>query len=323
MPRLRTHPPGLPGSLRPGHHRQGGAPSCARPERGNAASGRAKTPLKPVAFATGSRGRAPSCARPDTAGAASGRANTAFATGRVTGRAPRRKSGNRRAPTFRSRKTLKPVASRPGRAQSSSLAWFDGARDSRRRDARRSVGCGLAARRRYIVVAADARPRPAAPGLTLLEAATVGGDPLAVEALASALGQVFRAEHEPGRVAVAMSGGVDSAVTCSSRPERPRRHAAPLAGPAGPSAERACCSTEAVAAARATCRARRAARDARPAPGVPRGRRRPVRGGYASETPRTRARAATERSGSTPCSRSPTGPGGSPLDRSLRAGRRA
>src|SRR5262245_61864847 len=49
-------------------------------------------------------------------------------------------------------------------------------------------------------------------GLTLLEAAKVGGEPLAVEALASALGQVFRASHAPGRVAVAMSGGVDSAV---------------------------------------------------------------------------------------------------------------
>ena len=49
-------------------------------------------------------------------------------------------------------------------------------------------------------------------GLTLLEAAAVDGEPLAVEALAAALGQVFRAAPEPGRVAVAMSGGVDSAV---------------------------------------------------------------------------------------------------------------
>src|SRR5215510_13435841 len=44
-------------------------------------------------------------------------------------------------------------------------------------------------------------------GLTLLEAASV-----AVEALASAVGEVFTAEPAPGRIAVAMSGGVDSAV---------------------------------------------------------------------------------------------------------------
>src|SRR5438067_1205987 len=49
-------------------------------------------------------------------------------------------------------------------------------------------------------------------GLTLLEAASVGGETLAVDALANALGPVFRATPESGRVAVAMSGGVDSAV---------------------------------------------------------------------------------------------------------------
>src|SRR5437764_14313574 len=49
-------------------------------------------------------------------------------------------------------------------------------------------------------------------GLTLLEAAAVGGETLAVDALANALAPVFRAERNPGRVAVAMSGGVDSAV---------------------------------------------------------------------------------------------------------------
>ena len=100
---------------------------------------------------------------------------------------------------------------------------------------------------------ADGLTRPLA-GLTLLEAAAVGGQHLAVEALASALGQVFRAAHEPGRIAVAMSGGVDSAVALL--------RAGPGAigvtlrlwqDPAGPSAERACCSPEAVAAARATC----------------------------------------------------------------------
>src|SRR5256885_13348606 len=49
-------------------------------------------------------------------------------------------------------------------------------------------------------------------GLTLLDAAAVGGETLAVDALANALGPVFRAEPSAGRTAVAMSGGVDSAV---------------------------------------------------------------------------------------------------------------
>ena len=93
-------------------------------------------------------------------------------------------------------------------------------------------------------------------GLTLLEAAAVGGEPLAVEALAAAVGQVFRAVPRPGRAAVAMSGGVDSAVTLL--------RAAPNAvgvtlrlwqDPQGPSSERACCSSEAVAAARSACHA--------------------------------------------------------------------
>jgi len=39
-------------------------------------------------------------------------------------------------------------------------------------------------------------------GLTLLEAAAVGGEPLAVEALAAAIGDVFVAGPRPGRIAV-------------------------------------------------------------------------------------------------------------------------
>ena len=106
---------------------------------------------------------------------------------------------------------------------------------------------------RVVRADADGLDRPLE-GLTLLEAASVGGEPLAVEALASALGQVFVAEPRPRRVAVAMSGGVDSAVTVL--------RAAPNAigvtlrlwqDPHGPDAERACCSTAAVAAARAAC----------------------------------------------------------------------
>src|SRR5437660_9901424 len=49
-------------------------------------------------------------------------------------------------------------------------------------------------------------------GLTLLEAAAVRGETLSADALANAIGPVFRAGPAAGRVAVAMSGGVDSAV---------------------------------------------------------------------------------------------------------------
>jgi tRNA-uridine 2-sulfurtransferase len=107
------------------------------------------------------------------------------------------------------------------------------------------------------IVEADATglERPLA-GLTLLEAAAVGGEPLAVEALASALGQVFVAERKAGRVAVAMSGGVDSAVALlRALPDAIGVTLRLWQDPAGPSAERACCSPAAVAAARATCHA--------------------------------------------------------------------
>ena len=91
-------------------------------------------------------------------------------------------------------------------------------------------------------------------GLSLLEAAAVPGDTLAADALANAIAPVFAAPASPGRIAVAMSGGVDSAVALL--------RAAPNAigvtlrlwlDPAGPSAERACCSPDAVIAARETC----------------------------------------------------------------------
>ena len=94
------------------------------------------------------------------------------------------------------------------------------------------------------IVAADApgleRPLD---GLTLLEAAAVGREPLAVDALASAIGPVFRAERGTGRVAVAMSGGVDSAVAL----HRAGRRAVGVTlrlwqDPAAPDTERACCS---------------------------------------------------------------------------------
>jgi tRNA-specific 2-thiouridylase len=91
-------------------------------------------------------------------------------------------------------------------------------------------------------------------GLTLLEAAAVGGDELAADALANALAQVFRAAPKPGRVAVAMSGGVDSAVALlRAGPDAIGVTLRLWLDPQGPDAERACCSPEAVLAARATC----------------------------------------------------------------------
>ena len=91
-------------------------------------------------------------------------------------------------------------------------------------------------------------------GLTLLEAASVDGDELAVEALAAAIGPAFRAAPAESRVAVAMSGGVDSAVALL----RAGRDAIGVTlrlwvDPEAPDTERACCSPDAVRAARRTC----------------------------------------------------------------------
>ena len=94
-------------------------------------------------------------------------------------------------------------------------------------------------------------------GLTLLEAAAVAGETLAADALANALGQVFRAEPDSARVAVAMSGGVDSAVALLRAGSRAIGVTLRLwIDPAAPDSERACCSPEAVIAARETCHAR-------------------------------------------------------------------
>jgi tRNA-uridine 2-sulfurtransferase len=91
-------------------------------------------------------------------------------------------------------------------------------------------------------------------GLTLLEAAAVGGESLAVDALANALGPIFRAPRAPGRVAVAMSGGVDSAVAMlRAGPNAVGVTLRLWTDPRGPHSERTCCSPEAVIAARETC----------------------------------------------------------------------
>jgi tRNA-specific 2-thiouridylase len=91
-------------------------------------------------------------------------------------------------------------------------------------------------------------------GLTLLEAASVGGETLPVDALANALGPAVRARPDARRVAVGVSGGVDSAVALL----RAGAHAVGVTlrlwlDPAGPNAERACCSPAAVLAARDAC----------------------------------------------------------------------
>ena len=91
-------------------------------------------------------------------------------------------------------------------------------------------------------------------GLTVLEAAAVGGETLAADALANALAQVFHADPDPQRVAVAMSGGVDSAVALLEA--GPKAIGVTLrlwVDPQGPDGERVCCSPSAVVAARETC----------------------------------------------------------------------
>ena len=107
------------------------------------------------------------------------------------------------------------------------------------------------------IVDADAPglARPLA-GLTLLEAAAVPGETLAADALANALAEVFTAAPDPERIAVAMSGGVDSAVALlRAGPQAIGVTLRLWLDPAGPDSERACCSPEAVIAARETCHA--------------------------------------------------------------------
>src|SRR6478735_9513416 len=108
---------------------------------------------------------------------------------------------------------------------------------------------------RIVEANAPGMERPLA-GLTLLEAAAVPGEILAADAVANALAPVVTAAPQPGRVAVAMSGGVDSAVALL----RAGRDAVGVTlrlwlDPGGPTAERACCSPDAVIRARETCHA--------------------------------------------------------------------
>jgi tRNA-uridine 2-sulfurtransferase len=106
---------------------------------------------------------------------------------------------------------------------------------------------------RIVDADADGLDAPLA-GLTLLEAAAVGGETLPADALANAIGPVFRAARSPDRVAVAMSGGVDSAVALlRAGPDAVGVTLRLWLDPAGPDVERACCSPAAVLAARETC----------------------------------------------------------------------
>jgi tRNA-uridine 2-sulfurtransferase len=94
-------------------------------------------------------------------------------------------------------------------------------------------------------------------GRALLEAAAVPGDPLALDAFHDALGPAVRAPTSASRVAVAMSGGVDSAVALLRARDVGHEPVGVTlrlwTDPAGPTSERACCSPEAVLAARETC----------------------------------------------------------------------
>jgi tRNA-specific 2-thiouridylase len=93
--------------------------------------------------------------------------------------------------------------------------------------------------------------------LTLLEAAAVGGRTLAVDALANAIGSAVAGAPDPERVAVAMSGGVDSAVALLKSGRDVVGVTLRLwVDPRARDAERTCCSPSAVIDARATCHAR-------------------------------------------------------------------
>jgi tRNA-specific 2-thiouridylase len=91
-------------------------------------------------------------------------------------------------------------------------------------------------------------------GLTLLEAAAVGGETLPVDALANALAPAITATFDERRVAVGVSGGVDSAVALlKAGPQAVGVTLRLWLDPQGPDSERACCSPSAVLAARKTC----------------------------------------------------------------------
>ena len=97
-------------------------------------------------------------------------------------------------------------------------------------------------------------------GLSLLAAAAVPAPRLAADALAAAIGPAARAAPTERRVAVAMSGGVDSAVALLEAEEAGLEPVGVTLrlwiDPKGSDADRACCSPAAVGVARELCHAR-------------------------------------------------------------------
>ena len=95
--------------------------------------------------------------------------------------------------------------------------------------------------------------------LTPLAAAAVPGERLAADALHDALGPAVAAVPSVSRVAVAMSGGVDSAVALLKTRDAGYEPVGVTLrlwiDPAGPDVARACCSPAAVVAAREMCHA--------------------------------------------------------------------
>ena len=130
-------------------------------------------------------------------------------------------------------------------ARDGDLVWIALEVDQNRIVSARGEGSGVAA------LCRDVR------GRHLLGAATVRGDGLALDALHDALGPAVSARHDPRRVAVAMSGGVDSAVALvRARDEGYDPVGVTLrlwTDPTRADSDRACCSPASVVAARETC----------------------------------------------------------------------
>jgi tRNA-uridine 2-sulfurtransferase len=96
-------------------------------------------------------------------------------------------------------------------------------------------------------------------GRTLLDAASIPGERLAADALHDALGPAVSAAPSDARVAVAMSGGVDSAVALLRVRDAGHEPVGVTlrlwTDPAGKDSERVCCSPASVVAAREACQA--------------------------------------------------------------------
>jgi tRNA-uridine 2-sulfurtransferase len=96
-------------------------------------------------------------------------------------------------------------------------------------------------------------------GRTLLDAASIPGSRLAADALHDALGPAVSAVPSDARVAVAMSGGVDSAVALLRVRDAGHEPVGVTlrlwTDPAGKDSERVCCSPASVVAAREACQA--------------------------------------------------------------------